>query len=78
MPTIHNFIQGADDDMHKLDQLGGQSACMLLVSYGCLVTVLWLFLMVPWLGLQCDCCCFLVLCLTSRQQLRSYGDGATA
>ena len=28
---------------------------LLLLSYGCLVTInlLWLFLMVPWVGLQC-------------------------
>ena len=30
---------------------------LLLSSYRCLVTVnvLWLFLTVPWVGLQCDC-----------------------
>ena len=30
---------------------------LLLLSYGCLVivNVLWLFLTVPWVGLQCDC-----------------------
>ena len=26
---------------------------LLLLSYGCLVYVLWLFLTVPWVGLQC-------------------------
>ena len=34
-----------------------RSGCFALFSYRCIVSVnvLWLFLMVPWVGLQCDC-----------------------
>ena len=34
-----------------------RSGCFALLSYRCIVSVnvLWLFLMVPWVGLQCDC-----------------------
>ena len=35
---------------------------LILLSFGCLVTVLlWLFLMVPWVGLQCVIVVFLII-----------------